>query len=223
MEPPVPTVPPHSDQRQQVGMAVKALASGGVIAVPTDTLFALAANALDEVAVERVFRIKGRDERTALPLLVADPSDLSRFAIDVPPIAYTLVDRFMPGPLTIVLRKAAVVPGAVSGGLDTVALRIPDHVVPRAIVRELGAPITGTSANRSGRTGLATAAEVRDEIGGDVDLVLDGAAGALGVPSTIVDLTVNPPRILREGAVRRSDVEAALGAAVEPSGSGSPR
>ena len=178
---------------------------------------------MDEAAVERVFRIKGRDEHTALPLLVADPSDLSRFAIEVPPVAYALVDRFMPGPLTIVVRKAAVVPDAVSGGLDTVALRIPDHMAPRSIVRELGAPITGTSANRSGRNGLTTAAEVRDELGEDVDLVLDGNVGALGAPSTIVDLTVDPPRILREGAVRRLDIEAALAATVEPSGSGSPR
>ena len=133
--------------------AVDILKSGGVVAIPTDTLYGLAACALDRTAVERVFRLKGRSQGVPLPLLLAEPEDIFRYAVDIPEAARALMERFWPGPLTLVFKKAASISDVVSGGHDTVALRVPDHVVPRAIVRGLGAPITGTSANRTGGPG----------------------------------------------------------------------
>ena len=136
--------------RYQATDAVSVLRRGGVVAVPTDTLYGLAVSALDVAAVERLFRIKGRPESRAMPLLLADAADIDRYAAEVPQVAWALAEAFFPGALTLVLRRGDVVPEAVTGGLDTVAVRVPDHPVPRTIVRELGAPITGTSANRTG-------------------------------------------------------------------------
>ncbi len=189
----------------QIEAAAEHLRSGGVAAIPTDTIYGLAANALDEGAVERVFRLKRRPAGMALPLLVADASDLDRWARDVPDEARRLADRFWPGALTLVLRKAPDVPHVATGGLDTVALRVPAHDTPRALARLLGCPVTGTSANRSGRPGLTDADDVRREFEGECCLVLDGQCHG-GVASTLVDLTGAEPRILREGAVSREEL-----------------
>ncbi len=200
---------PSSEMLQeQVRAAVRVLRSGGVVAIPTDTLYGLAACALDEQAVRRIFRLKGRPEGMALPLLVADAGDLDRYAMDVPEIARALAERFWPGALTLVLRKASIIPDVVTGGKPTVGLRVPDHWVPRAIVRELGAPITGTSANLSGMPGLTTAQAVREQLGGQVDLVVDGGEAPGGVPSTVLDVTASPPRVLRQGAVPAAEIAA---------------
>ncbi len=194
--------------QEQVHAAVGVLRSGGVVAIPTDTLYGLAACALDERAVRRIFQVKGRPEGMALPLLVADVGDMDRYAMDVPEIARALAERFWPGALTLVLKKAPFIPDVVTGGKPTVGLRVPDHWVPRAIVRELGAPITGTSANLSGMPGLTTAQAVREQLGGQVDLVVDGGEAPGGVPSTVLDVTATPPRVLRQGAVSAAEIEA---------------
>ncbi len=200
---------PSSEMLQeQVRAAVRVLRSGGVVAIPTDTLYGLAACALDEQAVRRIFRLKGRPEGMALPLLVAYAGDLDRYSMDVPEIARALAERFWPGALTLVLRKASIIPDVVTGGKPTVGLRVPDHWVPRAIVRELGAPITGTSANLSGMPGLTTAQAVREQLGGQVDLVVDGGEAPGGVPSTVLDVTASPPRVLRQGAVPAAEIAA---------------
>ena len=133
----------------------------------------------------------------ALPLLLADSTDLSRCCVDAPDSALSLADAFWPGSLTLVLPRSDAVPDAVSAGGPTVAVRVPDHPVPREIARRLGSPITGTSANRSGLPPATTAAEVRDQIGDRVDYVLDGGAVHSGVPSTVLDLTRPEPVIVR--------------------------
>ena len=184
------------------------------MAVPTDTLYGLAVSALDETAVARVFAVKGRPEGMAMPLLLSEPNQISGYATDVPPLAWALVERFWPGPLTLVLPKADTVPDVVTGGRDTVALRVPDHAVPRAIVEALGSPITGTSANRTGMPGLRTAVDVRRELGDSVDLVLDTGEATGGVASTVLDLSEARPRILRQGAVARADIEELSGQTV---------
>ena len=196
-------------------MAVSILQAGGVISVPTDTLYGLAASALDEPAVERIYRIKARPPRMALPLLLAESSEMERYAAHIPDVARRLAERFFPGPLTLVLRGSGVVSPAVTAGLDTIALRVPDHWLPRAIVRELGAPITGTSANRSGMPGATTAQAVRAQLGGDVDYVVDGGQSPEGSASTVLDVSGPSPVILREGALRRRDLEEVCGKQVE--------
>ena len=155
-----------------------------------------------------MFRLKGRPAGTALPLLIADSNDVSRWAEGVPGVAWRLVERFWPGALTLVLKRGPAMPEAACGGLDTVGLRVPDHWIPRAIARELGSPITGTSANRSGRPGLTTAAAVRAEFGAEVDMVVDGGEASGGPASTVLDLTGDRPRILRRGGVSEGDISA---------------
>ena len=204
----MPNLPPNADPaaqplRAHVEAAAEHLRRGGVAAIPTDTIYGLAANAIDESAVARVFRLKRRPEGMALPLLVADTADLDVWARDVPDEARRLAERFWPGALTLVLSKSPDIPPAATGGLDTVALRVPAHDTPRALARLLGCPVTGTSANRSGRPGLTDADEVRREFEGECCMVLDGRCAG-GVASTLVDLTRGAPRVLREGAVSRA-------------------
>ncbi len=214
-QPPTPD-PSANPLPAHIEAAAEHLRRGGVAAIPTDTIYGLAANALNERAVERVFRLKRRPAGMALPLLIADATDLDRWALDVPDDARRLAERFWPGALTLVVRKAPDIPHAATGGLDTVALRAPAHDAPRALARLLGRPVTGTSANRSGRPGLTDADDVRREFEGECCMVLDGRCDG-GVASTLVDLTGAEPRILREGAVSReelSEVCAAFAAGV---------
>ncbi|MSQ40306.1 MAG: threonylcarbamoyl-AMP synthase [Dehalococcoidia bacterium] len=197
---------------QQIREAVEVLRRGGVIAFPTDTLYGLGAWAFSREGVERTFVIKGRPSSMALPLLLAEASQLADVAAEVPEVAWTLVRRFWPGALTLVLRKSPAIPDLVTGGEPTVAVRIPDHPVARELVRLLGAPITGTSANRTGAPPARTAQQVIEQLGDAVDLVVDGGECPLGSPSTVVDCTQGALRILREGAISREALEEALGA-----------
>jgi len=187
--------------QQQVEAALSVLRREGVVAYPTDTLYGLGANAFSLRAVRRVFETKGRRADMALPLLLADASDVDRVAIDIPPLARALAERFWPGPLTLVLRRASTIPDLVTGGRGTVAVRVPDHPVPRALARGLGAPITGTSANPSGGPDPRTAEDVRRGLGALVDYVIDGGPAPVGRPSTVLDLTGPEPRVLRQGAL----------------------
>ncbi len=163
---------PAENLDDEILLASQILASGGVVAVPTDTTYGLAADAFNDAAVERVFRLKGRPAGAPLPLLLATTEDISECAAEVPERAWRLAELFWPGPLTLVLRKAERVPAVVSGGGDTVALRVPGHEAPRRIVSALRHPITGTSANRSGRKAAITADEVRRDFGEELDLIM---------------------------------------------------
>ena len=195
----------------QVETGVQLLRQGGVISVPTDTLYGLAASALDERAVERVFRIKRRPVGAPVPLLLSDKAEIDGCAVDVSELAWELADIFFPGPLTLVLHKGRNIPDTVSGGLDTVGLRVPDHWVPRAIVRELGAPITGTSANRTGLPGHTTADAVREQLGKEIDYVIDTGLCSSGSASTVLDLSGPMPIIVREGAVSIEEISEVCG------------
>ena len=192
-------------------LASQILASGGVVAVPTDTMYGLAADAFNDAAVERVFRVKGRPAGAPLPLLLAATEEMSECAAEVPELAWRLAELFWPGPLTLVLRKAERVPAVVSGGGDTVALRVPGHEVPRRIVRALGRPITGTSANRSGRQAAITADEVRRAFGDELNLIVASTVPPNGLASTVLDLSEQVPRIVRPGAVTPQEIEKAIG------------
>ena len=188
-----------------------------MIAVPTDTLYGLAASTSSESAVRRIFRLKGRSAGAAMPVLIDTPDRVDQCAVGVPDAARDLMRKFWPGALTIILQRSHNITPLVSGGLDTVGLRVPDHHVPRALVGELDAPITGTSANRTGNEGLTTASAVRQVFGSEIDLVVDGQAGT-GLPSTVVDLSGPDPSVLRVGALPVSDIEAVLGTTLESHG-----
>jgi L-threonylcarbamoyladenylate synthase len=195
----------------QVDAAIGVLKKGGVAAIPTDTFYGLAACVFDTRAVDTIFRLKRRTRGEPLPVLMADTADLTDLASEVPGLAWDLARAFWPGALTIVVKKACRVPDAVSGGSDTVGLRVPDHWVTRAISRGLRAPITGTSANRSGRPSLTEAAAVRAEFGKDLGLVVDAGRTPGGPPSTVVDVAGETPHILRLGAVSQRELERVCG------------
>ena len=191
----------NSVPSESIDEAVSVLAGGDVVAVPTDTLYGIAAAALDETAVQRVFDVKERGQRVPLPLFVSDVDDFDKFGRRVPDVARRLADAFWPGKLTIVVERSSRVPDIVTGGLDTVGLRVPDHPVPREIVARLAAPITATSANISGQPPLTSAKQVVRHLGDRVDLVVDGGQLRPSKPSTVIDVTQTPCRILRQGAV----------------------
>jgi L-threonylcarbamoyladenylate synthase len=187
--------------------AIAVLRAGGLVAYPSDTVYGLGAAASDERAVARVFAAKGRLSEKALSLLLADVEDMPPLCADVPPAAKLLAERFWPGPLTLVLRRAPAFQSAALGGGDNVALRVPDHLFLRELIRALGEPITGTSANRSGRPSCRTAREVRRQLGSAVDLIIDGGPTRAGPESTVIDITLEQATMLRGGAIPRSEVE----------------
>jgi L-threonylcarbamoyladenylate synthase len=199
------------DIQASITEAVKLLRHDGVMAYPTDTLYGLGGNPLSPIAVARIFEIKGRDASKGLPLLLGDIEDLRKVAPSVPDVVGVLTEAFWPGPLTLIVKKARAVPATVTGGANTVAVRLPAHTVPRALARELGFPIIGTSANVSGGLDPVSAEDVRRELGSRVDGIIDGGPAARGVPSTIVDVTGSRPRIVRRGALSREDIERACG------------
>ncbi|MGW6843543.1 L-threonylcarbamoyladenylate synthase [Streptomyces sp. NPDC054958] len=191
--------------------AVGVLRAGGLVALPTETVYGLGANAEDPAAVTRIFEAKGRPPSHPLILHIATADQLDDWVEEVPRAARVLADRFWPGPLTLVLRRGRRVPLAVTGGLETVAVRVPDHPVALALLSAFGGGVTAPSANRFGSVSPTTANDVRVELGDRVDLVLDGGPCEVGVESTIVDVTGGTPAVLRPGGVTREDLEAALG------------
>lgn len=192
--------------QKQVEEAISILKEGGIVAFPTDTVYGLGASISIPQAVERVYEVKERPKNMPLPLLLADKSQISEVAEPVPPIAWLLAERFWPGALTIVLFKSKSVPDIVTGGGKTVAIRIPAHPTPIALIQGVGTPIVGTSANLSGKPSALTAEEVHAQLDGKVDLIIDGGRCLGGKESTIVDLTGETPLILREGAISQEEL-----------------
>ena len=199
-----------SSTQAAVAQGVAVLRRGGLVAFPTDTVYGLGASIDLPAAVARVYAAKSRPREMALPVLVSETADIERLSERLSPAARCLIEAFLPGALTIVVPASAAVPAHVTAGRGTVALRIPDHPVPRALIRGLGAPIIGTSANRSGRPSPLTADEVRAQLGDRIDLVIDGGR-CPGVESTIVDVTGEIPVVLRAGAISSADIERACG------------
>jgi len=191
--------------------AAAVLRRGGLIIYPTDTVYGLGALAQADEAVRRLFRAKGRAPGKPLPLLLADTADVEGIAAPVPPLARLLMERFWSGALTIVLRRSTGFHSLALAGSDTVGLRVPDYPFLREVIRRGGGPITGTSANRSGLPSPLTAAEAIAQVGEAADLAIDGGHCRGGLESTVIDITVEPPRILREGAISRGEIEKALG------------
>ncbi len=173
-------------------------------------MYGLGANALDPRAVRRIFDAKGRPAEDPLIVHLSSVRDLPRVARDIPALAWELGEKFWPGALTLVLPKAPQVPGDVTAGLDSVAVRVPAHAVALALLRKCGVPIAAPSANRFGHTSPTTAQHVYDDLAGEVDLILDGGATRIGVESTVLDLTKRPPVILRPGGVAYEELKAQI-------------
>lgn len=197
-----------------IARAAAILRAGGLVAFPTETVYGLGADARDPAALARLYAAKGRPADHPVIVHLASAFELGAWAAEVPPAALALAARFWPGPLTIVLRRAPGVPDAVTGGRDTVGLRVPDQPVAIALLEAFGDGIAAPSANRFGAVSPTTAEHVRASLGDTVDLVLDGGPCAVGVESTIVDLS-DPalPRLLRSGGVGVEELTATLGAA----------
>lgn len=184
------------------------------VAFPTDTVYGLGTWLADEAALDRLYEAKGRPEEQGIPLLLAEAECVEQFCRDVPPAAWRLIRRFWPGGLTLVLWRSALVPERLTGGRPTVAVRLPDHPVPRALARALGGAVPGTSANRSGQPAPTTAEGVLEQLGGRIPFILDGGRSGGSQASTILDLTQDTPRLLRAGPVPREALEAVLGCRV---------
>ncbi len=181
--------------------AVRVLKEGGVVAIPTDTLYGLAADVFNPIALDRVFAIKGRPADLALPVLVNGWEQVTMVAQKLPPQAATLTKRFWPGALTLVVAKAQGLPDRLTAGGPTVAVRMPDHPAPIQLIDGLGGPITGTSANISGGPDLLTLAELTGQIGEKVDHIVTDGPEPAGIASTVIDITSGQPKLLREGAI----------------------
>ena len=190
--------------------AIQVLKGGGLVVFPTDTVYGVGAHAFMPEAVEKLYTAKIRPRDRAIPILLAKVEDLALVAEEIPEVAWELMERFWPGGLTLVLPKKAAVPDMVTAGQPNVAVRVPDHPVPRALIEGLGAPLAATSANLSGHPSPVTAEEVRAELGGRIELILDGGRCPGGIPSTVLDLTADPPAILRRGAVAAEEIKAIL-------------
>ena len=191
--------------------AVEVLRNGGLVGLPTETVYGLAADARNPAAVARIFAAKQRPVDHPLIVHLGDAAQLQTWARDIPADAWQLAEAFWPGPMTLILKRAPHVLDAVTGGLDTVALRIPDHSLALAVLADFGSGVAAPSANRYGRVSPTSAAHVQEELGDAVDLILDGGPCRVGIESTIIDLSRGDVRVLRPGAISASDVQRVLG------------
>ena len=207
---------------EEIARAVEVLRAGGLVAFPTETVYGLGADASKRKAVKRIFEAKERPATHPLIVHLAGDADLNRWARDVPESARQLAERFWPGPLTLVLKRAAKVLDVVTGGQDTVGLRVPAHPVAQALLQAFGG-IAAPSANRFGRLSATTAQHVREELGERVDLILDGGACPVGIESTILDLSTGAPVLLRPGHITAEEIGALLHTPVTRGGAASPR
>lgn len=196
---------------EELDPAAEILRRGGLLAIPTETVYGLGANGLDPVAVTHIFEAKGRPQDNPLILHIPSADWLPRYCAEIPDTAYALAKQFWPGPLTMILKHKPMVPDVVTAGLPTVGMRCPDHPVTRAIIERADVPVAAPSANTSGRPSPTTARHVLDDMDGKIDGVVDGGPCSVGVESTIVDLTVTPPRLLRPGGVTLEQLRAVLG------------
>ena len=194
-----------------ISAAARLLRDGALVAIPTETVYGLGANGLDGGAVRRIFEAKGRPQDNPLILHLTGAQWLPRYCRDIPPMAYVLARKFWPGPLTMILKRGELVPDVTTAGLDTVAVRCPNHPVTLSILREAGVPVAAPSANLSGRPSCTSAQDVLEDMDGRIEGVVDGGPCVVGVESTILDMTCEPPRLLRPGGLPLEELERLIG------------
>lgn len=200
-----------TEKQEEIALAAQLIREGKLVAIPTETVYGLGANGLDENAVLHIFEAKGRPQDNPLILHISEPREMEVICHDIPQAAWLLAEHFWPGPLTMVLPVRDCVPKRTTAGLDTVAVRCPKTAATRELIRLAGVPIAAPSANRSGKPSTTTAAHVLHDMDGRIDAILDGGACEVGVESTIVDLTGERPRLLRPGGVTPEELKALLG------------
>jgi len=203
-------VDPKTPQADVIRQAVEALRRGGLVAFPTDTLYALGADALATDAVERVVAVKGRGRGKPLSVLVPSVEAIEALGVSLNAGLRGLLRTFWPGPLTVVVQAGGRFPASLTAATGTIGLRIPGGPVAQAVLAGFGGPVIGTSANKAGGPDPADAKTVQRAIGGQIDLIVDAGKVVLGVPSTVLDCTAEPARILREGAIPRAKLAAAI-------------
>lgn len=206
-----PTSSTPSPSAEQIAAAAAILRRGGLVAFPTETVYGLGADATNEAAVRRIFAAKGRPEDHPVIVHLADLQDMHEWSFDIPKCALRLADCYWPGPLTMILKRSPKALDVVTGGQNTVGLRMPNHPVALALLKEFGRGIAAPSANRFGRLSPTIAAHVRQELGDAVDLILDGGPSQVGLESTIVDLSGDQAVLLRPGAISVAQLEAVIG------------
>ena len=199
--------------KTQINVAAELLKNGGVVGIPTETVYGLAADALNGEAVAKIFKAKGRPMDNPLIVHIADFGDIDRFGLveTIPESARLLAKHFWPGPLTMIMKRTDVIPNEVSAGLDTVAIRFPSHPVAQEIIRAANTPLAAPSANLSGSPSPTTARHVLNDMDGKIDAVLDGGASEVGVESTVITLAAGVPRVLRPGGVTVEELRGVLG------------
>jgi len=196
---------------EQTGAAADIIKRGGMVAIPTETVYGLAASAFNTDAIRKVFEAKGRPQDNPLIVHIAELSALAELCEDIPASAYKLAELFWPGPLTMVLKKKSIIPDDVTAGMPNVAVRMPSHPVARDIIKKSGLPLAAPSANLSGSPSPTTCAHVLGDLFGKVDAIVDGGDCSVGVESTVIDMTSSPLRLLRPGGVTLEQLKSALG------------
>ncbi|HET8720246.1 MAG TPA: L-threonylcarbamoyladenylate synthase [Candidatus Nitrosotenuis sp.] len=192
---------PKNPQKSKIKKAANLIREGKLVAFPTETVYGLGANALDSNAITKIFRAKGRPSDNPLIIHIYDKNDIYFLAKDVSKTAKKIIDKFWPGPLTIVLRKSELVPKIATGGLNTVAIRMPKNKIARELIKEAGVPIAAPSANIAGKPSPTLAEHVRKDLSGRIDLILDGGSAKIGIESTVIDLSAKKPVLLRPGGI----------------------
>lgn len=205
------TINPESFQDEELQEACKILQQGGLVAFPTETVYGLGGDALRPEASAKIYEAKGRPSDNPLIVHIADMEALEDVAQNIPEAAYKLARHFWPGPLTMIFSKKEKVPKSTTGGLDTVAVRMPSHPIARALIRESGVYIAAPSANTSGRPSPTKAEHVQEDLDGRIDMIIDGGAVGIGLESTIVDMSTGIPTILRPGYITKEMLEKVLG------------
>lgn len=196
---------------KEVDEAALLLKNGGVVAIPTETVYGLAANAFDVTAVSKIFKAKGRPMDNPLIVHISDIEEIHQLVLDFPCKAQKLCSKFWPGPLTIILPKSKKIPNEVSAGLETVAIRLPSHELARNLIKKAGIPLAAPSANISGKPSPTTASHVFDDMNGKIDAILDGGTCSVGLESTVITLTTDPPTLLRPGGITLEQLESEIG------------
>lgn len=200
-----------SPEDEAIREAGEILRAGGLVAMPTETVYGLAANALNGAAVSEIFKAKGRPQDNPLIVHVADIQEIPPLVAEFPPKARALAQAYWPGPLTIIMKKSGLIPDEVSAGLDTVGIRMPSHPVARAMIRAAGVPLAAPSANLSGSPSPTNAARVFSDMDGRIEAVVDGGDSGVGVESTVITVAQDPPCLLRPGGITLEQLEAVLG------------
>jgi L-threonylcarbamoyladenylate synthase len=204
-------VNPNKPEIEKIELAAKTIRQGGLVAFPTETVYGLGADALNEKAVLSLFAAKNRPLDNPPILHIENIKDVYKFTQHVPPKSERLMKQFWPGPLTLVFKRAAIVPDVSTAGLDTVAIRMPRHKVALALIKACGCPIAAPSANIAGKPSPTTAKHVFDDLNGRVDIILDSGPTQIGLESTVLDMTVDPPMLLRPGGISVEELEQVIG------------